>query len=124
MAEARDIARQKIASLAAGIDPDRVEVEEQRAAERQQQIEERGTFRAVAQAYMDERQHLRSRHEIERKLANEVLPVIGDLPVADLQRADVKDMITRQAKRAPVAANRTLSLTRAILNFAVDEELV
>jgi integrase len=62
--------------------------------------------------------------ELQRKLDVDILPAIGDLPIASIRRADVKAFVKDKAAASPVAANRMLALVRAVFNFAIDEELI
>ncbi len=121
LAEARDKARQRLRDAAKGIDPQAAE----RAAKREAARGRRNTFTAVSEAYMDEHgQYLKSATELQRKLEIDILPELGDIPIADLRRADVKELIRQKAATSPIAANRVLALVRAILFYALDEELV
>jgi integrase len=45
-------------------------------------------------------------------------------PIADIKRADIKELIRLKARTAPIAANRLLSLITKIFNWALKEELV
>jgi integrase len=60
----------------------------------------------------------------QRKLDKLILPTLGDTPVADLTRADIKELFLKKAETKPVAANRMLALINVILNYAIDEELI
>ncbi len=107
LAQAREKARGMLANFAAGEDPQ----EALKVAQREVARARRNTFAAVSEAYMDEHgQHLKSATELQRKLDQDILPELGDTPVADIRRADVKDLIRAKAATAPVAANRLPSL--------------
>ncbi len=121
LAEARDKARQILLDASRGIDPQQAE----RAAKRAALLEQRNTFAQVAGNYMTEKgQHLKSGAELQRKLDKLILPTLGDIPVADLTRADIKELFLKKAETKPVAANRMLALINVILNYAIDEELI
>ncbi len=121
LADARDKARGIMRNAARGIDPQEAE----RAAKREALLARRDTFRAVSEAYMKELgQYLKAGAEIQRKLDKDVLPALGDIPVADVRRADIKALFLDKAETKPVAANRMLALIRVVLNYAVDEELI
>jgi integrase len=63
--------------------------------------------------------------EYRRILASEVGgSPIGKLGAQDLRRADVKDLLERIARRAPVMANRTFQFVRAVLRWGVREEML
>ena len=121
LADARDRARQILRDAAKGIDPQEAEKIMQREAARAR----RDTFACVAGDYMTEHgQHLQSASELQRKLDMDILPALGDTPVADVRRADIKALFLDKAETKPVAANRMLALIRVILNYAIDEELI
>jgi integrase len=121
LTEAREKARQILLDASRGIDPQQAE----RAAKRAALLEQRNTFAQVAGNYMAEKgQHLKSGAELQRKLDKLILPTLGDIPVADLTRADIKELFLEKAEAKPVAANRMLALINVILNYAIDEELI
>ena len=121
LAEARDKARKILGDAAKGIDPKEAE----KAVKREAALARRNTFAATAASYMEEHgQHLKSAAELQRKLDQDILPELGDIPVADIRRAEVKELIRQKAATSPIAANRVLALIRAILFYALDEELV
>ena len=107
LAQARKQAQKIIADAAAGIGPER---------------KQRGTFGAVAIAFMsDYAKDLRTRGEYQRKIDVE-LAAWHDRPITDIKRSDVKEMVRTKARIAPVSANRLLALIRKIFNWAVREE--
>ncbi len=54
-------------------------------------------------------------------LATVILPTLGKHRVADLDRDDVKKLFAKVTARAPIRANRVLSLLRRMLNLATTE---
>ncbi len=121
LAEARDKARQILRDAAKGIDPQEAE----RAMKREAARARRDTFASVAADYMEEHgQHLKSAAELQRKLDMDILPELGGIPISDIRRADVKALVKGKTATSPIAANRVLALVRAILFYALDEELV
>jgi len=119
LTEARDKARDVLRNADKGLRPDEAERKARREAERSKTR----TFAAVADEFMarPSRAGLRSRDELRRKLDVDINPAIGDMQVAEIDRADVRALHRDKAKTSPVAANRCLALVRSILNFAVDE---
>jgi len=120
-AEARERAGQLIRQCQDGVDP--------RHAERQASLEavraKRSSFAGVAAQYMEERGVLRKdASELQRKFDVEILPVIGHIPIADLRRADVKNLVFEKAKAARVQARLLKQLISLVCNFAIDEELI
>ena len=83
-----------------------------------------GTFGAVAAAFMhDHAKDLRRREEYQRKIDVD-LADWHDCQIADIKRADIKDLIRVKVRTAPVAANRLLSVISKIFNWAVDEDII
>ncbi len=120
LVDAREKARDILRDAAKGVAPEEAERAAVRAAAR---IRAR-TFRAVAEEYMGDRVDLRSYGEMQRKLDVDVLPVIGDMAVAKIDRADIRELLRDKAATSPVASNRLLSLIRSILRFAYKEDYV
>jgi integrase len=86
--------------------------------------EEKGTFGAVAAAFMqDYAKDHRTRGEYQRKIDVD-LADWHDRQITDIKRADIKDLIRVKARTAPVAANRLLSVISKIFNWAVKEEII
>ena len=119
LAEAREAARNILRDAAKGIDlKDRERIERREAQKARQD-----TFAAIAELYMQERGSKRkSGTELQRKLKKDILPEIGHLPITEITRADIKELLTRKAATSPVAANRLLALIRPIFIYAMDEE--
>ncbi len=121
LAQAREKARTMRANFDAGMDP----AEALKAAKLEAIRARRNTLRAVAADFMEEHgRYLKTADELRRKLNVDILPALGDIAVTDIRRADVKALFMEKGRAAPVAANRLLSLIQAILNYAVDEELL
>lgn len=120
LADAREKALAIKDGAAKGIDPAAAE----KAATREAERTRARTFRAVAKEYMGERAGLRSHDELQRKLDVDILPVIGDMAVSEIDRADVRELLRDKAKDSPVASNRLLSLIRSILRFAFKNDYV
>jgi integrase len=83
------------------------------------------TIADLAQAYLADprKQRLRSVDEIGRRLRRDVIPVIGEVRIAELGRRDVRhvfESIERNGK--PVAARRAFEDIRAMMRWAVEHE--
>ena len=110
-----------------------------RAAELRRQVDggadpmaERHTGRAaptindLATRYLEHaatRKCPRSLKEDKAMLSGAILPVLGTHRVADVHRSDVERLFRDISKRAPVRANRVLSLLRRMMNLAAVWEL-
>jgi integrase len=80
---------------------------------------------ALVAAYMADpnRAALRSRHEIERRLRRNVIPVIGAVKLDELRRRDVRnvsDQIMKRGRR--IEANRTFCDVRSMIRWALERE--
>ena len=121
LADARKKAGELLVMAQNGTDPRKAEEIARQEATRARL----DTFRAVSEAYMQELgQHLKSGPELQRKLNKDILPALGDIPVADVRRVDIKAFFLSKAEATPVQANRLLGVIRVILNYAIDEELI
>jgi integrase len=113
LADARAMALKIIADAQSGISP---EVRKKR--------EEKGTFGAVAAAFMEDfAKHHRTRKEMQRKIDVE-LRDWHDRPIRDITRSDIKERLREKARDGGIAANRLLALISKIFNWAVDEEII
>jgi len=121
LAQARVTARDMLANFAAGVDPAEAEKRRRLEAARAR----RNTFAAVAADYMAEHGcHRKDAAERQRKLDVDILPVLGEIPITDLRRADIKGLVLAKAKSAPIMAARMKSLIYTVMRYACDEELV
>jgi integrase len=119
--EARDQTRVTRANARKGIDPREHERELVREAERARL----NTFGAVATQFVEDHAKKaapKSWSEVERKIRQDLLPDWETRPIASITRQDVRKLIREKARKAPVSANRLLSLVKQILAWAVDED--
>ena len=65
----------------------------------------------------------RTRDEMQRKI-NVDLTDWHDRPIAEIKRADIKELIRVKARTAPLGANRLVALISKIFNWALKEELI
>jgi integrase len=66
----------------------------------------------------------RTRREYERNLRKDVLPAIGKLGPRDVERAHIRALVEKIAKRAPMQANRTLATLSKLFTWAVSKDLL
>jgi len=59
-----------------------------------------------------------TRSEWQRMLAREIVPALGDLAPSAVSRHDVRALMARKARTAPVMANRVFELLRRIYRWA------
>ena len=86
--------------------------------------DEKGTFGAVTEAFMqDYAEQPRTRVQMQRQI-NVDLAEWHDRQIADITRADTKELLREKARTAPISANRFQALISKIFNWAVKEELI
>jgi len=83
------------------------------------------TIEALVLAYLadPEKAALRSKREIARRLNKNVVPIIGEVKLAELRRRDVRnvtDAILRRGKK--IEATRVFEDVRAMVRWAVENE--
>jgi Arm DNA-binding domain len=76
------------------------------------------TVAALAEAYIQHIARLRSAQEIERRVRRDIVPIIGNVALADLHRRDATRIIDAKRK-APIGARRAFDDLRAMLRWAV-----
>jgi integrase len=105
---ARSKAREWLALIARGIDP------EQHAARKREQ-----TFQAISEQYfLRKAKDHRSRAKTEATLARLVYPSFGPRPIEAINRSDIVRLLDRiEDERGPVMANRTLGIINRVMNF-------
>ena len=102
LAAARAKAKEIIADAQGGIGP---EVRKKR--------EEKGTFGAVAADFMSSyAKNHRTKDEMQRYIDGD-LAEWHKRQIAEITRGDIKELIRKKARTAPIAANRLLSLMKA-----------
>ncbi|MCZ7599767.1 MAG: site-specific integrase [Gammaproteobacteria bacterium] len=109
--------------------------EKQKAARQQAKAEReashRPTLRTVADKYIKAistpgaaSRHVKTWKESDRMLKKDILPALGLRIAADLTRSDFRSAFKVVAKRGVAVAANTQAVTVAMLNWAVDEELI
>jgi integrase len=121
---ARDKARELVSGVRLGGRDPIAERKAERAARRKA---EDGTFGFLAACYLEEHakrnKRLRPWKEDERKLSVEVLPVWGSRLLAEIRRADVRELLETIAReRGGVCANRTRTLVSKIFTFGMETD--
>jgi integrase len=105
---ARTKAREWLALIAGGIDP------EQHLARKREQ-----TFQAISEQYfLRKAKAHRTRALSEATLARLVYPTFGPRPIEAINRSDIVRLLDQiEDERGPVQANRTLSIINRVMNF-------
>jgi integrase len=121
LAEARAIAREWQSDIDRGVDPKAKEA----AARREQERQWANTFGAVFSSYVDDHLiSLRSGRDVARTIEKHVLPHWGDLPISEIRRPHVHEVVRTLRKGAPIQANRLLSYLKKFFSWCLDEELI
>jgi integrase len=124
LSKARDLARDNLEAVAKGNDP----AADKRAARTAPgAVSLPDTVGALCDLYIE--RHLkpnvrRWENNAGPEIENHIRPRLGNLAVAALTRAHVREVVRGISDRHPVAANRVLARLRAILNWALAEDLV
>lgn len=120
-AEKRDAARKL---LAAGVDPSQA----RKAEKALQDATARHTLEIVARAWLAHRASAwtpGTQKTIRASLENDVFPILGDRPVADVTPADLREAVKRiEARGAGETASRVFQRLQSVFRYAVAHELV
>jgi integrase len=137
VAKARHLARESMARARSGAHP----VEERRREEQQalQQAEAeraraQNTLAVVIDRYLEDARTGRNRKrpmrrdyyaETKRTLERDVKAALGERPVSEINRSAVRELLAGIVDRgAPSQANHVLTYLKALLNWAVSEDLL
>ena len=129
LAQAREGAREILHDAAKGVDSASKEAKKV-AAEQARREAERATaktFRTVAEAWLADTgrgggARLSRKKNILSQFEREVFPTLGAVPVTEIRRADVRDLVRALAIEKPIAANRCLATVRRALAWAVAQD--
>lgn len=121
-AEARKLARERLAEMESGIDSGR------RKGKATSADADPNSFKAVADAYLSDKlrgggANLKSKSELERKLAKD-LADWHRRPISEIRGRDIRELIREKAQQSPVAANRLLSFIKRVFRWAASEEYI
>jgi integrase len=118
LADAREMARGKLAQVQMGTD----------VAAMKQTARDGDTFADLADRYMNEfvMVHNRPRTQRDKKwmLTAELLPKWGQRQAASITRREIIELVDAIGRRAPIHANRCVALISSIFNFALDKEIL
>lgn len=120
LSEARDMAREALKSVRSGINP---------ADEKKENNREKTNntifFKDAASAFLNGHvKFLKSKHELERMLARDIIPALGDIDFKTITRHDVLNL-TRKIKNEghDIYANRVFACMRSLFRFCVENEI-
>jgi integrase len=134
---AREKARASLQAAQAGTNPVEARRRKKEDTEREAEAERalrQNTLSAVIDRYLEEAHTGRNRkkpmgadyyEETKRTLNRDVRPVLGDRPITEIARGDIRELLAGIVDRgAPSGANHVLAYTRALFNWAVADELI
>jgi integrase len=119
--QARAEARRILGEAAHGRDPAKARAEKRRGGAAA------GTALAavVADWLKRDQAHNRSRGEVERLMRREVVPVLGNRPMAEIRKRELIALVEAIADRgAPILANRVLAHTKRLFKWAASRDLI
>jgi integrase len=120
----RDAARKLLAN---GADPSEVK-QQQKYQEQEQKERESLTFRRVAEEWLGKNEPVWSDSHIKtvrNRLEHDVFPVIGDKPIASIERAKIKNIMMAVAGRGAIeTADRIKQYCGQIFRYAINLEYV
>jgi integrase len=121
LAEAREACREALTSLMAGEHP-KAQAENRRLAEEEARSH---TFAAIAEqfdrAYVS---RLRSARNYRGCLTRHLVPALGELPLAEIRRRDVRTMLERVARTSGAAtARQAYAVLRKTLSWALQLDI-
>jgi len=115
------LAHQKAWQIKSDADNGIKPAERKHKEKRDQQKARQLTFEAAAERYMQEKgDRTADARERRRKLGQEILPVLGAIPLHDLRRVDVRDYVMGKREQSHSQAINQYRFINAILNAAVD----
>lgn len=122
--QARETAREKLKAVAKGQDP---AAEKRAARTTDRTVSLPDTVGALCDLYIE--RHLKPNvrsweNNAGTEIENHIRPRLGKLTVATLTRAHVREAVRAIGQDRPVAANRVLARLRAVLNWAMAEDLI
>ena len=99
----------------------------QRAEKIRRSIDAGSTFKVVAEAWIKEAGAQWSesyKKQVERRLSGDAYPVIGDLPIKDVNPANVLEVLKRVRKRSPTMAGLLKTWISGVFRYAASNLLV
>lgn len=116
LAKARQMAGETVEAAGAGIDPRQVKA----AAKAEETERKADTVDVVAERFIARYASQKRWGELERVLRRDIMPEWGKRPVADITRKDIIELLDTIAERAPVQANRTLTVLQIFFGWCLD----
>jgi hypothetical protein len=124
LTEAREKAKRWRRYIADGIDPREEEKRQTDAMRRAEARKRAATFASVAGCFISEKLvNERRGREVERIIRRELIPELGDRPIAEITKSDVRAAIVKILKRgAPYTARHSLEAAKRLFSWAAEDE--
>jgi integrase len=116
LAKARGLANDALLRVADGTDP----AAEKRAARTAMRFAELGTLYITKHA----KPRKKSWRDDARLIRTKLNPKLKAIPLTEIKRRDIRELVEGIAKTAPTQGNRVLALVRKMLNFAIEQDLL
>lgn len=120
LAKARKMAGESLELAGQGIDP-RITKASQEAADAARKAD---TVAAVAEEFIAKHASQRRWGELERILRRDVIREWKSRPVSEVSRREVIDLLDTIAERAPIQANRTLTVLSIFFGWCLDRDII
>lgn len=120
LAKARQSAGDALELVGRSIDPREAKVEA-RAVEEQQAAD---TVAVVVEQFIEKYASQRRWEEPPRILRSDVVPEWGKRPIREITRRNVIELLDTIAERAPVGANRVLTVLSVFFGWALDRDII
>jgi integrase len=120
LAKARKMAGDALELVGQGKDPR----ETKATAEAAEAARQADTVAAVAEQFIAKHASQRRWGELERILRRDVMPEWKSRPVSDITRREVIDLLDTIAERAPIQANRTLTVLSIFFGWCLDRDII
>jgi len=121
LAKARELARELAAKVALGIDP-KIEKADNLSHSIARHDAKQRTVQKLCESYFDTRT-VKTAHIEKARVAKDILPLIGNLPVDEVNAAHVQLVLSRIKKRgSPTTANKVLRHATKIFNHGIKHQ--
>jgi integrase len=125
LSQARQKARDSLGLVADGKDPRSIVAAVEAAQAERKRVQRENNVAAVVEEFIKRKVSQLRSPETGRLLRQEIVPLWGNRPLADIRKRDVISLLDGVVDRgAPVAANRTLSAVKQLFLWAVDRDLI
>jgi integrase len=120
LAKARQMAKEALELVGRGTDPRAARA----AAQAEQAQQEADTVAVIVEQFIERYASQRRWEEPARVLRRDVVPEWGARPIRGITRRDVIELLDTIAERAPVGANRVLTVLSVFFGWALDRDII